>query len=149
MHGNGGPGNCGPGPGPDGGGPGSGGGGGGNMINGEPNMNTIKSSPAHGPSTPREEGNMGEFNMGGFGNNGENVSLHTHNWNRHATKTIQFVKSMPAISIFNIYNIILTYRIRTNLPQYSKLKRACKKKQNDLKKMEIIRIISCNDDRVQ
>jgi hypothetical protein len=43
------------------------------MINGEPNMNTMKSSPANGPGTPREEGNMGEFgNMGGFGNNGEN-----------------------------------------------------------------------------
>ena len=52
------------------------GGGGGNIINGEPNMNTMKSSPANGPGTPREEGNMGEFgNMGGFGNNGENVSM--------------------------------------------------------------------------
>ena len=73
--GNGGPGNSGPGPGPDGGGPGGGGGGGGNMINGEPNMNTMKRSPANRPGTPREEGNMGEFNMGGYGNNGENVSF--------------------------------------------------------------------------
>ena len=39
-------------------------------------MNTMKSSPANGPGTPREEGNMGEFgNMGGYGNNGENVSM--------------------------------------------------------------------------
>ena len=70
--GNGGPGNSGPGP--DGGGPGNGSGNG-NIINGEPNMNTMKSSPANGPGTPREEGNMGEFNMGGYGNNGENVSI--------------------------------------------------------------------------
>merc|ERR1712223_1934436 len=70
-----GPGGPGPGSGPPGGpgGPGGNGRGNGNIINGEPNMNTMKSSPANGPGTPREDMGMGGMgDMGGYGNNGEN-----------------------------------------------------------------------------
>lgn len=37
----------------------------------------MKSSPANGPGTPREDGTMADFNMGGYGGNngGENVRI--------------------------------------------------------------------------
>ena len=136
--GNGGPGNSGPGP--DGPGPGNGNGNG-NIINGEPNMNTMKSSPANGPGTPREEGNMGEFNMGGYGNNGENVRVKVF---YHLISTI-----LKSFDFKNNEILILQYyvcRIKMNPLQYSKSKKACKRKQNDLKRMEIILTISCNDE---
>ena len=58
-------------------GPGSGGPGGGPGGPSTENLDNIKTSPSTGggPGTPREEsGSMGEFNMGGYGNNGGNVS---------------------------------------------------------------------------
>jgi hypothetical protein len=52
-------------------------------------MNTMKSSPANGPGTPREDGgNMGEFNMGGYGNNGENVRIYTFQYHSLYLKCI-------------------------------------------------------------
>jgi hypothetical protein len=43
--------------------------------------------------------------------------------------------------------VVFFYRIKTNQLQYSKSKKACKKKQKGLKRMGIIRIISCNEKR--
>ena len=126
-----------------GGGPGGSDSGNGNMINGE-NMNAMKSSPANGPGTPREDGNgggsgsgagggssggggMSEFNMPGYGNNDDNVSvLSTSSLAANSKKHHSF-------------------RIRTNRQQSSRSRRVCKKRPNGLKKNQIIPITLCNE----
>ena len=80
--------------------------------------------------------------MGGYGNNGENVSIKIFlAFDLYSTKII-FAFKDHVILISKNY----VCRIKMNQPQYSKSKRACKRKQNDLKRMEIILTISCNDE---
>lgn len=46
----------------------------GTVMNGD-GLDGMKSSPANGPGTPRDDGaGMGEYNLGGFGGPPENVS---------------------------------------------------------------------------
>ena len=47
----------------------------GTVMNGD-GLDGMKSSPANGPGTPRDDGApMGEYNLGGFGGPPDNVSI--------------------------------------------------------------------------